>query len=155
MKTTLNLGSFNIDLNNINDRFLSGRVDAEMVIPQNTTAIKVDIKDVSITLEASVEETLEDIKATVEIIKEMKSLGSEVANLFAGLESKRQERREQSDRELQKENFDKRFDEIKQRIDATTSEITKDIGRLDRKADELESAIAVAEQKMLRMPRDN
>jgi hypothetical protein len=41
-----------------------------MLAPQNNMTAKVELKDISITFEASVEETLEDIKATVEVVKE-------------------------------------------------------------------------------------
>ena len=51
------------------------------------------MKDISVTFEASVEETLEDIKASVEVFKELKSLASEFGNLFAQLEEKRTEKR--------------------------------------------------------------
>ena len=125
MKTTLNLGSFNIDFDSKADRALS--TNNAVLAPQNTSTAKIEIKDVSITFEASVEETLEDIKAMVEIVKEIKSLGSEVANIFAGLEAKRQERREA--------NFEERFNAANERIEEARKEITKTFDELDRRFD--------------------
>lgn len=148
MKTTLNLGSFAFDFDSKADRTFSSDMHS-IVTPQNNMTAKVELKDVSITFEASVEETLEDIKATVEVVKEMKNLASEFGNIFAGLEAKRQERREQNDINLSKENFERKFEEMKERINETSEEILKDFRRVDKKASELEDSIATLEQKVL------
>lgn len=81
MKTTLNLGSFELDFTSIQDRITSGECRIES--PKFDTKCTASLKDISITFEASVEETLEDIKASVEVIKELKNLANEAMHLFA------------------------------------------------------------------------
>ena len=142
MKTTLNLGSFAFDFDSKADRALS--TNNSVLAPQNISTAKIEIKDVSVTFEASVEETLEDIKAMVEIVKEMKSLGSEVANLFAGLESKRQERMH-DDIETFKADFKERFNATNERIETARKEIEKSFDEFDRRCENIESLL----------PRDN
>ena len=142
MKTTLNLGSFAFDFDSKADRALS--TNNAVLAPQNTSTAKIEIKDISVTFEASVEETLEDIKAMVEIVKEMKTLGSEVANIFAGLEAKRQERRD-SDIETFKTGFEERFNAANERIETARKEIEKSFNEFDRRCENIESLL----------PRDN
>ena len=118
MKTTLNLGSMVFDFSENYDRFIS--VTCNTKLPENKTNVKVEIKDISISFEASVEETLADIQASLECVKELKNLGSEVANLFAELQNKKEERRE-------KESFEERFDrnkkEMEERFELAKKEI--------------------------------
>ena len=82
MKTTLNLGALNFNFG-----------DSSASLDSKKTAA-LEIKDISVTFEALVEETLADIQASLECVKELKNLGSEIANLFAGLEEKKEARRE-------------------------------------------------------------
>ncbi len=88
MKTTLNLGNFSFNFNEMLNRGLSSD---EYTAQKPTTTATIEIKEVSITFEASVEETLADIKGTVEVVKEMKNLASEFGNLFAQYTAKQQD----------------------------------------------------------------
>ena len=108
MKTTLNLGSLNFNFGDSSDRFVSNQGCSPM--PENKTQATLEIKDITVTFEATVEETIADIQASLECIKELKNLGSEVANLFAELQNKREARRE-------KESFEERFDRNKKEME--------------------------------------
>ena len=109
MKTTLNLGALSFNFGDSSDRFISNQ-GACSPLPETKTHATLEIKDISVTFEASVEETLADIQMTLDVVKELKSLGSEMANLFAELQNQREVRRE-------KESFEERFDRNKREMD--------------------------------------
>ena len=77
MKTTLNLGSLSFNF---------GDSSASM---DNKINASLEIKDINVTFEASVEETLADIKMTLDVVKELKNLSSELAEMFVNLEYKK------------------------------------------------------------------
>ena len=110
MKTTLNLGSLSFN--------------SCSPMPENKTQVTLDIKDITVTFEASVEETLADIQMTLDCVKELKNLGSEIANLFSDLQNKKEIRREK-EMEEEKSSFDERFKTMSDRIDADIKEMTK------------------------------
>ena len=136
MKTTLNLGNFSFNFNEMLNRGLSSD---EYTAQKPTTTATVEIKDVSITFEASVEETLADIKGTVEVVKEMKTLASEFGNLFASVANQK------------KEAFEQRFNETKANIDATTETVMEEMKGFDKKLDAIEDSIATIEQKLTKV----
>ena len=117
MKTTLNLGSLNFNFGDSSDRFISNQGCSPM--PENKTNATLEIKDIAITFEASVEETLADIQMTLDVVKELKNPGSEVANLFAELQNKKEVRREQESYEKTslREDFNERFNALSEKID--------------------------------------
>ena len=142
MKTTLNLGNFSFNFNEMLNRGLSSD---EYTAQKPTTTAIIEIKEVSITFEASVEETLADIKGTVEVVKEMKNLASEFGNLFAQYTAKQQDI---SVANQKKEAFEARFNEMKASIDATTETVMEEMKAFDKRADEIEGSIAAIEQKL-------
>ena len=142
MKTTLNLGNFSFNFNEMLNRGLSSD---EYTAQKPTTTATIEIKEVSITFEASVEETLADIKGTVEVVKEMKNLASEFGNLFAQYTAKQQDI---SVANQKKEAFEARFNEMKASIDATTETVMEEMKRFDKRADGIEGSIATIEQKL-------
>ena len=123
MKTTLNLGSLSFNFGDTSDRFISNQGCSPM--PENKTTATLEIKDISITFEASVEETLADIQMTLEVVKELKNIGSEIANLFAGLEEKKEIRREKEMEEKSslREDFNERFNNLSEKIDADKKDL--------------------------------
>ena len=123
MKTTLNLGALNFNFGDSSDRFVSNQGCSPM--PENKTNASLEIKDISITFEASVEETLADIQMTLDVVKELKSLGSEMANLFAGLEEKKEVRRENESYEKTslRTDFNERFNALSEKIDADKKDL--------------------------------
>ena len=139
MKTTLNLGNFSFNFNEMLNRGLSSD---EYTAQKPTTTAVIEIKEVSITFEASVEETLADIKGTVEVVKEMKNLASEFGNLFAQYTAKQQDI---SVANQKKEAFEARFNEMKASIDATTETVMEEMKAFDKKASELEDSITMLE----------
>ena len=142
MKTTLNLGNFSFNFNEMLNRGLSSD---EYTAQKPTTTAVIEIKEVSITFEASVEETLADIKGTVEVAKELKNLASEFGNLFAQYTAKQQDI---SVANQKKEAFEARFNEMKASIDATTETVMEEMKAFDKRADEIEGSIAAIEQKL-------
>lgn len=142
MKTTLNLGNFSFNFNEMLNRGLSSD---EYTAQKPTTTAIIEIKEVSITFEASVEETLADIKGTVEVVKEMKNLASEFGNLFAQYTAKQQDI---SVANQKKEVFEQRFNEMKANIDATTETVMEEMKAFDKRADDIEGSIATIEQKL-------
>ena len=140
MKTTLNLGNFSFNFNEM----LRGLSD-EYTAQKPTTTATVEIKDVSITFEASVEETLADIQGTVEVVKEMKNLASEFGNLFAQYTAKQQDI---SVANQKKEAFEQRFNEMKANIDATTETVMEEMTAFDKKLDAVENNMAILTHKV-------
>ena len=141
MKTTLNLGNFSFNFNEMLSRGLSDDYTAQ----KPTTTATVEIKDVSITFEASVEETLSDIKGTVEVVKEMKNLASEFGNLFAQYAAKQQDI---SVANQKKEAFEARFNEMKANIDAVTETVMEEMKAFDKKLDAVENNIAISAHRV-------
>ena len=139
MKTTLNLGNFSFNFNEMLNR------GDEYAAQKPTTVATVEIKDVTITFEASVEETLADIKGSVEVIKEMKNLASEFGNLFAQYTAKQQDI---SVANQKREAFDMRFDAMKASIDATTETVMEEMKAFDKKLDAVENNIATLTHKV-------
>ena len=144
MKTTLNLGNFSFNFNEM----LRGLSSDEYTAQKPTTTAIIEIKEVSITFEASVEETLADIKGTVEVVKEMKNLASEFGNLFAQYTAKQQDI---SVSNQKKEAFEARFNEMKASIDATTETVMEEMKGFDKRADAIEDSIATIEQKLTKV----
>ena len=142
MKTTLNLGNFSFNFNEMLNRGLSSD---EYTAQKPTTTAVIEIKEVSITFEASVEETLADIKGTVEVVKEMKNLASEFGNLFAQYTAKQQDI---SVANQKKEAFEQRFNEMKASIDATTETVMEEMKAFDKKVDTVENNIATLTHKV-------
>ena len=142
MKTTLNLGNFSFNFNEILNRGLSSD---EYTAQKPTTTAVIEIKDVSITFEASVEETLSDIKGTVEVVKEMKNLASEFGNLFAQYTAKQQDI---SVANQKKEAFEQRFNEMKASIDATTETVMEEMKAFDKKLDAVENRMAISAHRV-------
>ena len=142
MKTTLNLGNFSFNFNEMLNRGLSSD---EYTAQKPTTTAIIEIKEVSITFEASVEETLADIKGTVEVVKEMKNLASEFGNLFAQYTAKQQDI---SVANQKKEAFEQRFNEMKANIDATTETVMEEMKAFDKKLDVVEDNIAILAHKV-------
>ena len=124
MKTTLNLGSLNFSFGDSSDRYISSQGSCSP-LPETKTNATLEIKDITVTFEASVEETLADIQMTLEVVRELKNLGSEVANLFAGLEEKKEARREQESYEKTslRGDFNERFNALSEKIDADKKEL--------------------------------
>ena len=139
MKTTLNLGNFSFNFNEMLNR------GDEYAAQKPTTVATVEIKDVTITFEASVEETLADIKGSVEVIKEMRALASEFGNLFAQYTAKQQDI---SVANQKREAFDMRFDAMKASIDATTETVMEEMKAFDKKVDTVENNIATLTHKV-------
>ena len=139
MKTTLNLGNFSFNFNEMLNRGLSSD---EYTAQKPTTTAVIEIKEVSITFEASVEETLADIKGTVEVVKEMKNLASEFGNLFAQYTTKQQDI---SVANQKKEAFEARFNEMKASIDAATETLMEEMKAFDKKVNEMENPITMLE----------
>ena len=139
MKTTLNLGNFSFNFNEMLNRGLSSD---EYTAQKPTTTAVIEIKEVSITFEASVEETLADIKGTVEVVKEMKNLASEFGNLFAQYTTKQQDI---SVANQKKEAFEARFNEMKASIDAATETLMEEMKAFDKKVNEMEDSITMLE----------
>ena len=142
MKTTLNLGNFSFNFNEILNRGLSSD---EYTAQKPTTTATIEIKDVSITFEASVEETLADIKGTVEVVKEMKALASEFGNLFAQYTAKQQDI---SVANQKKEAFEARFNEMKANIDAVTETVMEEMKAFDKKLDAVENRMAISAHRV-------
>ena len=142
MKTTLTLGNFSFNFNEMLNRGLSSD---EYTAQKPTTTATVEIKEVSITFEASVEETLSDIKGTVEVVKEMKTLASEFGNLFAQYTAKQQDI---SVANQKREAFDMRFDAMKASIDATTETVMEEMKAFDKKLDAVENNIAISAHRV-------
>ena len=142
MKTTLNLGNFSFNFNEILNRGLSSD---EYTAQKPTTTAVIEIKDVSITFEASVEETLSDIKGTVEVVKEMKNLASEFGNLFAQYTAKQQDI---SVANQKKEAFEARFNEMKANIDAVTETVMEEMKAFDKKLDAVENRMAISAHRV-------
>ena len=142
MKTTLNLGNFSLNFNEMLNRGLSSD---EYTAQKPTTTATIEIKDVSITFEASVEETLSDIKGTVEVVKEMKNLASEFGNLFAQYTAKQQDI---SVANQKKEAFEQRFNEMKASIDATTETVMEEMKAFDKKLDAVENRMAISAHRV-------
>ena len=117
MKTTLNLGSLSFNFGDSSDRYISNQGCSPM--PENKTTATLDIKDITVTFEASVEETLADIQMTLDCVKELKNLGSEIANLFAELQNKKEVRMEQESYEKTslRADFNERFNALSEKID--------------------------------------
>ena len=147
MKTTLNLGSFAFDFDSKADRTFSSDMHS-IVTPQNNMTAKVELKDVSITFEASVEETIEDIKASLEVVKELKNLASEFGNLFAGLEAKRQERRSQEEVNSVRDNFEKRYTVLENKIDEARGDIENTFRKQEIKISGLEDTVVTIVQRL-------
>ena len=155
MKTTLNLGSFNFNINTASDRITNGSVgknEEDVIAPQNTTTATVELKDISVTFEASIEETLEDIKMSLECFKELKSLASEFGNIFAGMEAKRQEQNHEleiarekryDEADSRKSEFERKFQAMSNRIEETTAEIKESFANIDSRIEDLEAIKAV------------
>ena len=141
MKTTLNLGNFSFNFNEIS----KGASDESYAMQKPTTTAVIEIKEVSITFEASIEETLADIKGTVEVVKEMKNLASEFGNLFAQYTAKQQDI---SVANQKREAFDMRFDAMKASIDATTETVMEEMKAFDKKLDAVENNIATLTHKV-------
>ena len=80
MKTTLNLGSLSFNFGD-SSALMDNKINASL-----------EIKDINVTFEASVEETLADIQMTLDVVKELKNLGAELAEMFVNLEFKKNER---------------------------------------------------------------
>ena len=142
MKTTLNLGNFSFNFNEMLNRGLSSD---EYTAQKPTTTAVIEIKDVSITFEASVEETLSDIKGTVEVVKEMKNLASEFGNLFAQYTAKQQDI---SVANQKKEAFEARFNEMKANIDAVTETVMEEMKAFDKKLDAVENRMAISAHRV-------
>ena len=124
MKTTLNLGSLNCTFGDSSDRYISSQGSCSP-LPETKTNATLEIKDISVTFEASVEETLADIQMTLEVVKELKNLGSEIANLFAGLEEKKEIRRENDSYEKTslRTDFNERFNALSEKIDSDKKDL--------------------------------
>ena len=118
MKTTLNLGSLSFNFGDSSDRYISNQ-GARSPMPENKTNIALEIKEISVTFEASIEETMEDLKVSLECFRELKSLASEFGNIFAGLEEKKELRREKEMEEKSslREDFNERFNALSEKID--------------------------------------
>ena len=141
MKTTSNLGNFSFNFNEM----IRGLSSDEYAAQKPTTTATIEIKEVSITFEASVEETLSDIKGTVEVVKEMKNLASEFGNLFAQYTTKQQDI---SVANQKKEAFEARFNEMKASIDATTETVMEEMKAFDKKFDAVENNIAISAHRV-------
>ncbi len=142
MKTTLNLGNFSF---NFNEMLRGLSSDESYALQKPTTTAIIEIKDVSITFEASVEETLADIKGSVEVVKELKNLASEFGNLFAQYTAKQQDI---SVANQKKEAFEARFNEMKANIDAVTETVMEEMKAFDKKVDTVENNIATLTHKV-------
>ena len=116
MKVTLNLGNIDFDFTSIQDRITSGECRIES--PKFDTKCTLSMKDITVTFEASVEETLADIAATTEVMKELKNLASEFGNLFA--------KNEESRREKSRNDFNEVYNMAKERIAKVKEEVSKE-----------------------------
>ncbi len=120
MKATLNLGNIDFDFTSIQDRITSGECRIES--PKFDTKCNLSVKDITVTFEASVEETLANIQATTEVFKELKSLASEFGNLFA--------KNEESRREKSRNDFDSIYTAAQDRIKSVGDEIDQTIAAM-------------------------
>lgn len=124
MKTTLNLGSLNFSFGDSSDRFISNQ-GACSPLPETKMNVTLEIKDISVTFEASVEETLADIQMTLETVKELKNLGSELAEMFVNLEFKKNERQVNQRIEELEERFSRTKKEMDEKFEESEKEIDK------------------------------
>ena len=131
MKTTLNLGNIDFDFTSIQDRITSGECRIES--PKFDTKCNLSMKDVTITFEASVEETLANIQATTEVIKELKSLASEFGNLFA--------KNEESRREKSRNDFESVYNMTQDRIKSHKEEIDRKIESIKKDSAKVEKLL--------------
>ena len=135
MKVTLNLGNIDFDFTSIQDRITSGECRIES--PKFDTKCNLSMKDITITFEASVEETLADIQATTEVMKELKSLASEFGNLFA--------KNEESRREKSRNDFESVYNMTQDRIKEHSAKVEKMIeesrASFDKKFEAMQESI--------------
>ena len=99
----------------------------------NKINASLEIKDISITFEASVEETLADIQTSLECVKELKNLGAELAEMFVNLEFKKNER--QVNQRI--DDFEERFNRTKKEMDEKFEESEKEIDNKFNKFSEI------------------
>ena len=131
MKVTLNLGNIDFDFTSIQDRITSGECRIES--PKFDTKCNLSVKDITVTFEASVEETLADIQATTEVFKELKSLASEFGNLFA--------KNEESRREKSRNDFESVYNMTQDRIQEHKEEIDQKIASMEEDSAKVEKMI--------------
>ena len=131
MKVTLNLGNVEFDFNSSSDRITSGSTTIEA--PMHDTKAKMSMKDITITFEASVEETLANIQATTEVMKELKNLASEFGNLFA--------KNEESRREKSRNDFESVYNMTQDRIKAHKEEIDQKIESMKKDSAKVEKLL--------------